>query len=59
MLILTRRPDQSIIINNDIYLTIIGIKGNQTRIGITAPREITIYREEIFNIIKTRKTKEQ
>lgn len=51
MLILTRRLDESIIINNDIKVTILGIKGNQIRIGIEAPKDITIHREEIQNKI--------
>lgn len=55
MLILTRRPNESIVINDDIYLTILGIKGNQVRIGITAPREVKIYREEVYNSIKLKK----
>lgn len=46
-LILTRRIDEALVINNNIYLTVLGIKGNQVRVGIIAPKEITVDREEI------------
>lgn len=52
MLILTRRTGESVIINEHIHVTILSIKGNQIRIGITAPKEVSIYREEIFKNIK-------
>lgn len=51
MLVLTRKPGQSVYIGNDIKVTLHGIRGNQVRIGIDAPGNVRIYREEIFNQI--------
>lgn len=48
MLILTRRVGGKIIIGNDIEISVYGIKGNQVRLGIKAPKEIPVYREEIY-----------
>lgn len=48
MLILTRRVGESLIIGDKIDITILGIKGNQIRIGINAPKEISIHRKEIY-----------
>ena len=47
MLILTRRINEKLIINGDIGVEILGVKGNQVRLGIAAPKEITVHREEI------------
>lgn len=52
MLILTRRVGESVIIDDKIHVTVLSIKGNQIRIGINAPKEISIYREEIFKNIE-------
>ena len=52
MLILTRHKGQSIIIGEDINITVLEIKGSQVRIGIDAPRDIPVHREEIFHLIK-------
>lgn len=48
MLVLTRKKDQSIIINDNIEITIVDVQGDQVRIGIKAPREVTIHRKEVF-----------
>ena len=53
MLILTRRVDESLMIGNEVVVTILNVKGKQVRIGINAPKEITVHREEIYNKIKT------
>jgi len=52
MLILTRRPEETIVIADGIRVTVLGVEGKQVRIGIDAPREITVHREEIYNKIK-------
>lgn len=51
MLILTRRIGESMMIGSDITVTIMGVKGSQTRIGVKAPKEIEVHREEIYNKI--------
>lgn len=48
MLVLTRKKDQSIIINEDIEITVLDVQGDQVRIGINAPRDISIHRKEVF-----------
>lgn len=52
MLILTRRVGEKIIIGEDIELTILSVKGNSTRIGVNAPREVSVHRQEIYEKIK-------
>lgn len=52
MLILTRRVGETVMIGNDIEVTVLGVKGNQVRLGITAPREVGVHREEIFERIQ-------
>ena len=52
MLILTRRVGETIVIGDDITVTVLGVKGNQARLGVNAPKEIAVHREEIFNRIK-------
>ena len=56
MLILTRKPSESILIDNDdIKVTILGVKGDQVRLGITAPKTVSVHREEIFERIQGEK----
>ncbi|NND82428.1 MAG: carbon storage regulator CsrA [Gammaproteobacteria bacterium] len=52
MLILTRRINETLNIGDDVQVTVLGIKGNQVRIGINAPRDVPVHREEIYNRIK-------
>jgi carbon storage regulator len=52
MLILTRRMGENVIIGEDIVITVLGVKGNQVRIGVKAPRDVTVHREEIFTRIQ-------
>jgi len=51
MLVLTRRTDESLVINNDIVITILAIDGDKVKVGIAAPREITILRKELWDAI--------
>lgn len=52
MLILTRRAGESLVIGENIAITVLGVKGNQVRIGVKAPREVSVHREEIFDRIQ-------
>ncbi len=53
MLILTRRVGETLMIGNDISVTVLGVKGNQVRIGVDAPKEVAVHREEIFERINS------
>ncbi len=55
MLILTRRVGESLIIGDDVVINILGVKGNQVRIGVDAPKEISVHREEIYDRIQAEK----
>ena len=55
MLILTRRVGEIIMIGDDVSITVLGVKGNQVRIGIDAPREVPVNREEIWDRIQAEK----
>jgi carbon storage regulator len=55
MLILTRKDNESLFIGDEIEITVLGIKGNQVRIGINAPKDIDVHREEIYLRIDTQK----
>ncbi len=58
MLILTRRVGETVVIGNDVTVTVLGVKGNQVRLGVNAPREVAVHREEIFERIKREQTDE-
>lgn len=55
MLILTRRISESVIIGDDVKITVLGIKGNQVRLGIDAPKSVSVHREEIYQRIQGEK----
>ena len=52
MLILTRRVGETVVIGEDISVTVLGVKGNQIRLGINAPKDVTVHRQEIFDRIQ-------
>ena len=55
MLILTRRPNETLMIGTEITVTVLGVKGNQVRIGVNAPKNVSVHREEIFERINAEK----
>ena len=52
MLILTRRMGETLIIGDDVNVTVLGVKGNQVRLGINAPKDVSVHREEIYMRIR-------
>ena len=59
MLILTRRVGEKLIINENVEVIMLGVKGNQVRIGVNAPKEVAVHREEIFLKIKAQEEKKK
>jgi carbon storage regulator len=55
MLILTRRIGETVVIGDDISITVLAVKGNQIRLGVNAPRDVSVHREEIYQRIKFEK----
>jgi carbon storage regulator len=55
MLILTRRVGETIMIGNDVTFSVLGVKGNQVRVGINAPKNVAVHREEVFQRIEAEK----
>jgi carbon storage regulator len=58
MLILTRRVGETLVIGDDVTITVLGVRGNQVRVGVNAPKDVAVHREEIYQRIQDEKNDE-
>jgi carbon storage regulator len=58
LLILTRRVNESLVVGDEVTVTVVAVKGNQVRIGIKAPKDIQVHREEIYNRLQQENTQQ-
>ena len=58
MLILTRRVGETLMVGDEVTITVLGVKGNQVRIGVNAPKDVAVHREEIYQRIQKEKDPE-
>ena len=59
MLILTRRVGETLMVGDEVTVTVLGVKGNQVRIGVTAPKDVEVHREEIYQRIQKEKAEKR
>jgi carbon storage regulator len=59
MLVLSRKANESIVINDDIVITVVQIRGDKVRLGVEAPKEVPVHRREVYDAIKRGETKPQ